>query len=216
MYYTLMSNLFSSELFIEFSTLLILALTIPLASLMTYKYAKKKGKNQLYWSVGLWLFALGVILEVLFAFNIYNQILIKTYLLSVALLVGFLALGSIVLLKKTKLLLYYSLFMVFSTVFILYSLVFSNIGNILTNHVVYGVLPLLIVISSSVITFPAAVALILVALISYRKTSSKKMLSIIAGVVIVSAAGSLYIAHFPTFLYYSEFVGILLLWLGFI
>lgn len=41
------------------------------------------------------------------------------------------------------------------------------------------------------------------------------MLSIIAGVVIVSIAGSLFIAQFPAFLYYSEFIGILLLCLGF-
>ncbi len=47
-------------------------------------------------------------------------------------------------------------------------------------------------------------------------TASKKMLSIIAGVIIVSIAGSLYIVHFPAFLYYSEFIGISLLWFGFI
>ncbi len=211
-----MANLFSSEVFIEFSTLLILILTVPLASLMTYKYVKKKGKSQLYWSIGLWLFALGVLLEVLFAFNIYNQVLIKAYLISVALLVSFLALGSVVLLKNKKVLLYYSIFLVISAFFVLYSLIASNIVNVLTDHVVYGILPILVVISSSIMTFPAAAILIAVAVISYRKTSNKKMLSIIAGVIIVSAAGSLYIAHFPTFLYYSEFIGILLLWLGFI
>ena len=41
------------------------------------------------------------------------------------------------------------------------------------------------------------------------------MLSIIAGVVVVSIAGGLYIAAVPVFLYYSEFVGIILLWFGF-
>jgi hypothetical protein len=33
--------------------------------------------------------------------------------------------------------------------------------------------------------------------------------------VVVSVAGSLYLVQFPAFLYYSEFIGILLLWLGF-
>ncbi len=211
-----MANVFSSEVFIEFSTLLILSLTIPLASFMTYKYINKRGKSQLYWSIGLWLFSLGVFLEVLFSFNIYNQFFIKAYLLSVALLVAFLSLGSMVLLRKPKLLRYYSVFLVLSSIFIVYSLIVSNIGNVLTNYVVFGVLPLLVVISSAIMTFPAAIILILVAVLSYRKTSNKKMFSIIAGVVIVSIAGSLYIAHFPSFLYYSEFIGILLLWLGFI
>lgn len=211
-----MLGVFSSEIFIEFSTILILLLTVPLASLMTYKFLKKRGKSQLYWSIGLWLFGAGVLLEVLFSFNIYNSFLIKAYLAAVAFLVSFLALGSTVLLKNKRIFNYYGIFFIFSGAFVIYSLIVSSIGNVLTNYVVFGVLPLLIVISSSVMTFPAAAMLIAVAVISYRKTSSKKMLSIIAGVLIVSIAGSLYIAHFPAFLYYSEFIGILLLWFGFI
>ena len=211
-----MSSIFSSELFIEFSTILIFLLTVPLAGLMTYKFLKKRGKSQLYWSVGLWLFGMGVLLEVLFSFNIYNAFLIKTYLAAVAFLVSFLALGSTALLKNKKVFIYYGIFLILSAVFVVYSLITANIGNVLTNYVVFGVLPLLVVISSSVMTFPAAAMLIAVAVLSYRKTSNKKMLSIIAGVVIVSVAGSLYIVHFPAFLYYSEFIGILLLWLGFI
>jgi hypothetical protein len=183
---------------------------------MTYKFFKKKAKSQLAWSLGLWLFGVGVLLEILFSFNFYNAFLIKVYLASVAFLVSFLALGSTVLLKNKKVFSYYGIFFILSAIFVVYSLIVSTIGNVLTNYVVFGVLPLLVVISSSVMTFPAAAMLIAVAVISYRKTSNKKMLSIIAGVVIVSVAGSLYIAHFPTFLYYSEFIGILLLWLGFI
>ena len=211
-----MFGLISSEVFTEFSTLLIFFLTVPLASLMTYNYIKKKGESRFYWSVGLWLFAFGVLIEVLFAFNIYSQILIKTYIFTVAILVAFLSLGSAVLLKNKKFFMYYSIFLILSAIFVEYSLINSNVGNVLTNHVVFGILPVLVVISSSIMTFPAAAVLILTAVLSYRKTSSKKMLSIISGVVIVSIAGSLYIAHFPAFLYYSEFIGIFLLWLGFV
>ena len=211
-----MSSIFLSELFIEFSTILIFLLTVPLAALMTYKFLKKKGKSQFYWSVGLWLFGVGVLLEVLFSFNVYSAFLIKAYLAAVAFLVSFLALGSTALLKNRKIFNYYAIFFILAAVFVVYSLIISNIGDVLTNYVVFGVLPNLVVISSSIMTFPAAAMLIAIAVISYRKTSNKKMLSIIAGVVIVSIAGSLYIAHFPAFLYYSEFIGILLLWLGFI
>ncbi len=142
--------------------------------------------------------------------------MIKSYLTAVAFLVSFLALGSTALLKNRKIFNYYAIFFILSAAFVVYSLITANIGNILTNYVVFGVLPVLVVISSSIMTFPAAGILIAVAVISYRKTSNKKMLSIIAGVVVVTIAGSLYIAHFPAFLYYSEFIGILLLWLGFI
>ena len=50
---------------------------------LTYKFLKKRGKSQLYWSIGLWLFGIGVLLEVIFSFNIYNAFLIKTYLAAV-------------------------------------------------------------------------------------------------------------------------------------
>ncbi len=96
-----------------------------------------------------------------------------------------------------------------------YSLCVSNIGNILINYVVYAPLPSLVIIASSTVTFPAAAVIIAVAALSYKSTKSRKMLSIITGVVIVSIAGTLYIAAYPEFLYYAEFVGILLLWLGF-
>jgi hypothetical protein len=52
--------------------------------------------------------------------------------------------------------------------------------------------------------------------VSYRKTRNKKLLSIIAGVIVVSIAGTLYIVAFPAFLYYAELAGIALLWLGFV
>ncbi len=65
-------------------------------------------------------------------------------------------------------------------------------------------------------TFPAAILLILIAAISYKKKRNYKMLSIIIGVIIVAMAGTLYIVEIPVFLYYSEFIGILLLWYGFI
>ncbi|MDE1870492.1 MAG: hypothetical protein KGH71_05965, partial [Candidatus Micrarchaeota archaeon] len=64
-------------------------------------------------------------------------------------------------------------------------------------------------------TFPAATVLVIVAAMGYRRTRSLKMVSIIAGVVVVSVAGTLYIASFPSFLYYAEFAGMLLLWMGF-
>ncbi|MEM3426614.1 MAG: hypothetical protein QXI42_12560 [Thermoproteota archaeon] len=64
-------------------------------------------------------------------------------------------------------------------------------------------------------TFPAAAVIIIFAALSYRQRHSLKMLSIIAGIIIVSIAGTLYIASFPEFLYYSEFICILFLWLGF-
>ena len=211
-----MSGILASQAFVEFSTLLILALTLGLAIIMSYRYIRKPSKPLLYWSTGMWFFVIGVLLEVIFAFGIYSEFLIALYLFVVVMVVESLAIGSMQLIKSIKLKSSYYLYSIITTVLLAYSLYASNIGNVITNHIVFGVLPIFIVITSSIVTFPAAAILIAIAAISYLHRHSAKMLSIIAGVVVVSVAGTLYIAAIPAFLYYSEFIGILLLWLGFI
>ena len=211
-----MAGIFASQAFVEFSTLLILVLTLGLAIIMSYRYVRKHSKPLLYWSTGMWFFAIGVFLEVIFAFGIYSEFLIALYLFVVVMVVESLAIGSIQLIKSVKLKSSYYFYSIITTVLLAYSLYASNIGNVITNHIVFGALPIFIVITSSIVTFPAAAILIAIAAISYLHRHSAKMLGIIAGVVVVSIAGTLYIAAIPAFLYYSEFIGILLLWLGFI
>ena len=211
-----MAGILASQAFVEFSTLLILALTLGLAIIMSYRYVRKHSKPLLYWSTGMWFFAIGVFLEVIFAFGIYSEFLIALYLFIVVMVVESLAIGSMQLIKSIKLKSSYYIYSIITTVLLAYSLYASNIGNVITNHIVFGALPIFIVITSSIVTFPAAAILIAIAAISYLHRHSAKMLGIIAGVVVVSIAGTLYIAAIPAFLYYSEFIGILLLWLGFI
>ena len=211
-----MAGILASQAFVEFSTLLILALTLGLAIIMSYRYVRKRSKPLLYWSTGMWFFVIGILLEVIFAFGIYSEFLIALYLFVVVMVVESLAIGSIQLIKSVKLKSSYYFYSIITTVLLAYSLYASNIGNVITNHIVFGALPIFIVITSSIVTFPAAAILIAIAAISYLHRHSAKMLSIIAGVVVVSVAGTLYIAAIPAFLYYSEFIGILLLWLGFI
>lgn len=205
----------ASEQSVEFSTSLILVLTVILAVFLTKNYIQKKTKSYLFWSLGLWFFALGVALEIFFSAGYYNELLIRSYLGIVALLVEFLALGSLQLVKWRRVKTAYYMFSVASGIVLAYFLATETVGNILKSYVVAGSPPLGDLVVSSMITFPAAGVLIATAALTYRNTHSRKMLSIIAGVVVVSIAGSLYIAQFPAFLYYSEFLGILLLWFGF-
>jgi len=200
------------EEIVEISTIVIFVLSSILAFYLT---AGKRTMSTMFWSSGMWAFALGVLLEVIFAFGTFDQFLIKLYLFIVAVLVELLAMGSMNLTMNKGLIVAYYVYSVISTAALAISLAYANIGNIITNYVVYGPLPLPVVITSSIVTFPAAAILIAVAAISYYKRHSYKMLSIITGTVIVSVAGTLYIAQFPAFLYYAEFIGILFLWLGF-
>ena len=197
------------------STIIITLLSAALAALLTETYIKKRAVSHLFWSAGIWLFAISALLEVVFAFGLYSQLLIKTYLLMVSLLVEFLAMGSIMLVKNRIIKYAYSVFAAASAVIVAYFLITTNIGNIISEYVVYGVIPPMVIVSSSVATFPAAIVIIAVAALSYLKTRNKKMLSIILGVIIVSIAGTLYIVQFPAALYFAEFIGILLLWIGF-
>ena len=205
----------TSELFVTISTVIIFLLSAGLTFFIVKKYLKTKKLNLLYWSIALTVFTAAVLLEILMANKIYSELIIDLYLFLVAILVQFLALGSFALYNNRKFLSYYYIYSVLATVFLVITLILYPAGNIIKTHIVFGVLPLGIVISSSFVTFPAAVFIILIAAISYKKFKNKKLLSIIAGVIIVAMAGTLYIAAVPVFLYYAEFIGILLLWIGF-
>ncbi|MFG1519815.1 MAG: hypothetical protein AAE977_05010 [Thermoplasmataceae archaeon] len=187
-----------------------------LSVLLTVNYFRKSFRSYAYWSAGMWLFAFASFLEILFSLGIYNAGLIDAYLFSVAILVQLLSLGSLALMSRIRLFNAYVGYSAAADAALLVSLFLFPVGNVLTSGVVYGQLPLAVTIMSSVITFPAAVILIVVAAISYRSRGDRKMLSIIAGTIVVSIAGTLYIAAYPAFLYYAEFIGIILLWLGFI
>ncbi len=196
-------------------TIVVFILSLVLTLFLTKSYFKSKRSSLMFWSSGMWAFTIGVVLEILFAFGIYSELLISSYLFVVAILVEFLALGSIQLIQSRKIKLAYYAFCAITTLFMFYSLVVAKIPNLIENYIVYGPLPILVVYSSSFITFPAAAILIIVALLSYLKKKDYRHISIISGVVIVSIAGTLYIVSFPSLLYIAEFLGIVLLWIGF-
>ena len=200
----------------EISTVIILLLSIGLSMIISLNLMRKRTVSLFYWSAGLWVFSISVAIEVAFAFGIFSGILINSYLFLVAVIVEFLALGSVSLLNKKRLTESYLIFNIATDIFLLFSLATNNVGDIITHGVVFGPLPILVTIASSIVTFPAAVLLVVISAVSYRKTRNKKLLSIIAGVIVVSIAGTLYIVAFPAFLYYAELAGIALLWLGFV
>jgi uncharacterized membrane protein YwzB len=196
-------------------TTIVFVLTLVLTLIMTKSYLKGKKLNSLFWSLGMWSFTIGVFLEILFALNISPEPLLALYLFIVAILVEFLALGSMELIKSKKLKQIYYAYCIITTIFVAYSLLATKITNFIMDYIAYGNPPLLVIYASSFVTFPAAAILVIIALKTYLKTKSYKMLSIVIGVIIVSIAGTLYIVQFPSLLYAAEFIGILLLWVGF-
>ncbi len=179
-------------------------------------FLRKRKASMAMWAAGLWLFSASVGLEVVFAAGVFSETLIDLYLFLVAFLVEILALGSVFLSGNRKSGIGYMIYTLATALFLVYSFSVSTVGNIIVGGVVYGEVPSIIIISSSLATFPAALILVISSIKSYRKTRDSRLLSIVAGVALVSIAGTLYIASFPALLYYAEFGGILLLWFGFI
>lgn len=198
------------------STIAIVALSFLISLLITLSYVRSKAPNQLFWSFGMWLFAICAFLETLFAVGVYSQFIIKLYLLLVAVLVELLAMGSTILLRRSLFSQIYAAYSMATTAFLGYALVASgSLGNLLADGVVFGSLPVSVTLGSVLITAPGATLLILISMVSFLKKRDPRILSIIIGVIVLSAGGTLYIATFPAFLYITEFVGVLLIWFGF-
>ena len=191
-------------------------LSLGLSYLMTKSYLKKRSESKLFWSLGLWIFALSVLIELVFALGAYSTFLMQAYLVLIVVLVELIAVGSVSLLKMKRLRQAYYAFVVLATLLTIYSVAASNITDLVMNYVVGGIPPNLVIYASSLATVPATFAIIIVAGMSYLKKRDWRMLSIIIGVITVALAGTLYVVSFPSFLYIAEFIGIVLLWLGFV
>jgi len=198
------------------TTIVVGILSLLLAIYITRVYARKKSLPHLFWSAGLWVFTVSVMLEIAFALNVYSAALIDAYLFLVVILVELLSLGSIQLIKNANYKKIYYAFIILVTMYAAYTIFSANQGYLIENYVVAGLPTVPAIVSSSIATSASAAVLVIVAGMSYWKKRNNKMLSIIAGVVIVSVAGSLYIAQEPYLLYAAEFIGILLLWIGFV
>lgn len=197
-------------------TVFVFAASTVLSLIISSNYIQSGKRSFIFWASGMWLFAFAALLEILFAAGTYSEVLIDLYLFLVAVLVQLLSAGSLLLLNSATASRIYGVYALVADAALAFALISGTTGNIILNGVVYGSLPVEVIAASSAITFPAAAILVAVSIISFRRKRTWKMLSIISGTVVVSAAGALYIASFPSFLYVAELAGIILLWAGFV
>ena len=195
-------------------TSIVFILSLGLTVVMGMKAAKVRSKSLQFWFSGMAVFTLSVLLEIIFAIGYYPALLLKSYLFLVAAIVELLALGSVSLAGNGKYTTSYGIYVLLTSIFLVYTLASGILGKMIISHVFFGALPIMVTVASSLITFPAAVIILVKAALDYRKGHSPNMISIIIGVIVVSVAGTLYITGFPSFLYLAEFIGIFLLWFG--
>lgn len=206
----------SSQFSAELTTIATLALSFWLSVEMAKRYIEKKSPQLLFYSAGIWLYFIGVFIEFLFAFSFYSEYLLKLYLFIVPLVPEAIALGSISGIRSRKIRGIYYIYAFLTTLLLAYSVLSSEIWNMIEYYVVWLPPPMLIIIASSIITFPAAMIIVAAAALRYVENKSRKMISIIAGIIVISLGGTLYIIQYPALLYLSEFIGIALLFYGFV
>ena len=188
-----------------------------LAALVLRRYGVERRVCYLYWGLGLFLFFVTLVEEAVLDFGAWSQPLIQSYLVLVAILVGILSMGSAELsLARRWKWPYFGYLGVTSVALLVVGFTTTVPSSIISDGVVSGLPPASIDLISSLITFPAAVLLIVSALYGAVKYRRYHLLYIAFGTAVISAAGTLYLVSFPATLYYAEFIGILLLFLGFV
>ena len=207
----------SSSTAIAISLLVLSVIALLLSVLVLRRYVRERQRCHLYWGVGLLLFFVTLVQEAVLDLGVWSELLIQSYLILVAVLVGILSLGSAELsLHGRWRPLYFGYIGATSVALVVVGLLVTIPGSIVSQGVVSGVPPTSITVLSSIITVPAALLLILSSLYGVVRQRRYHLLFIAVGTAVISAAGALYLVSFPASLYYAEFVGMLLLFLGFV
>lgn len=179
------------------------------------KFADLRSMPQLMWGTGLAFGAAAMAVETVVYFGYVTQALLQAYVFFSAAIVGVLSLGATRVLRNPR----------FEAIYLWYTLagcVAVGVASFLTplslSMVSQGVIaqdpPLLLLVLSTVVTGPATVVLVGSAVQGLRRSRRWQTLLMVAGALVLGGGGTLYIASFPVALYYAEFIGIGLLFLG--
>lgn len=180
-----------------------------------FRAARDRSLHQLYFGAGLGLGTAAVAIEAIAYVGVVDTLLLQAYVFFSAAIVAVLSLGSVGSLRKGRGEAAYTAFILAGCAVVAYfSFVTPVSVSIVRDGVISGNPPLLLLLLSSVVTVPATVVLLAAAVLHLRRSFTARGLMMIAGASILGAGGALYLASFPVALYYAEFLGILMLFLG--
>lgn len=201
---------------IEVSLAVLAGLTFLLVAQMLRRYSAHRRPPDLYWSIGLLLTGITLAEEAVVYAGFFPTVLLQTYFFLVALLVGILSLGSASLSFSPRSFGIYSAYAIgMSLVTAVVAFSFPIPGSVVIQGVITGNPGLALIIVSSLLTFPAATLMAATSLLGAWHTHRWNLIYILAGILVISGAGSLYIVAVPVTLYYAEYIGVVLLFLGF-
>ena len=193
----------------------VFGLLVVLVLRSAVQFARTRAKDQIIWGSGLGLAAAAMAIEAIVYLRVPPAPYLPSYVFLSAAIVGVLSLGATRVLHSPRLETGYRVWTI-GTCGLVAAL--SAITPLPSNTVVGGVIsgnpPLSLILVSTLVTAPATVLLLSASYLSLRRTWRWHTVLMIAGALILGAGGVLYIATFPVALYYAEFVGVLLLFLG--
>ena len=202
---------------IAVSMVAICVIALVLAVLVLARYRRDRRRWHLYWGIGIFLVFVAQAQEAAFYLGLWSQLLIRSYLVVVAVLVGVLSLGSAELsLRGRARSLWYGYVGASCAACAAVCAVTPVSSTILYEGVVWGMPPINVVIVSSLATIPTALLLIVASLLGAVRERRLRLLYITAGMTVFTVSGSLYIVSFPAAMFYAEFLGVVLLFLGFV
>lgn len=170
-----------------------------------------------FWTAGLALVAVTLGLEAVFYADGFVLWAMQLYLFLVAALVGLLSLGSAELVASARWKPYYQGYILAATGLTAVAAALEpSSPSILVAGVVTGSPPLGLLLASILVTVPATLLMVGVSLHGAIRQKRSSLLYVAAGIIVISAAGGLYVAAIPVTLYYAEFLGVALLALGFL
>lgn len=167
------------------------------------------------WGSGLSLATAAMVVESVVYLGLVSSPILETYVFLSAAIVGVLSLGATKILRSPRIERVYTAYIVLASVVVAGASFLTPLpSTMVTSGIITGNPPLLLILLSSFVTVPATVVLLTATALSLRRSWQWQTLLMAAGAVILGAGGTLYIASFPIALYYAEFIGILLLFLG--
>ncbi len=170
---------------------------------------------QAMWGIGMALGAAAMAIELAAYVGVVTETLLQAYVFLSAGIVGVLSLGAAGALHRPRLARGYVAFEgVALAVVAVASFATPLPLSMVSRGFIVGDPPTVLLVLSSIVTVPATVVLLGTAVVSLRHAFRWSHVTMLAGACVLGAGGAFYIASFPVMLYYAEFVGIILLFVG--
>jgi hypothetical protein len=199
------------------SLVLLSALLFVLSVRGLLRYFETRSRAQFMWGMGLALATAAMAVESVVYLGVISSPILESYVFFSAAIVGVLSLGATKILRSPRVERVYTVYIAATSAVVAVASFLTPLpSSMVTAGIITGNPPVLLILLSSLVTVPATVVLLTATALSLRRSWRWQTLLMAGGAIILGAGGALYIASFPIALYYAEFVGILLLFLGLI